>query len=56
MIYSHARKLHNGDEVTIKKTREVVKVLTAVVERKTVRLDVQSSRDGFQTLLHTDVK
>lgn len=59
MTIRQAEKLHNEDEVTIKKTGEVVTVLSAytdVVEgKKTVFIEACSKRDGFMVLSHKEI-
>ena len=60
MTFNQAKKLHNGDEVTIKETGEVVTVLSAYVEnpnnKQVVFIDTCSKDYGFRILSHTEVK
>ena len=60
MRFREAKKLHNGDEVTIKATNEVVEVISAytetVGENVKVFVDVCSSDCGFTTLSHEEMR
>lgn len=55
--YRHAIKLHNGDQVTIKATREVVTCLS-VFNNQSQRLVVLSAMtaDGYRQLTHLEVE
>ena len=55
-----AKKLHNGDEVTIKETGEIVTVISAYTEfafgQEMAFVDVCSRDRGFVTLSHREIK
>ena len=59
MKYSDAKKLHNGDEVTVKETKRILTVIQAYaprpmnnIERKTILVEC----DDGNTYHHTDIK
>ncbi len=63
MKFNDAFKLLNGDEVTVKETREVVKVINTSVfgpedglKRKTVFIETTSKTGHWQEYMHTEVK
>jgi hypothetical protein len=60
MTFRDAKKLHNGDEVTVKKTGEVVTVIDAYVVTKfgkdKVFIECCTADNGFTKLWHTEVK
>ena len=54
MTYQFAKQLHNGDEVTIKETNEVVTVIATIVEEKDVWIEAMTN-DGFKQLHHREI-
>ena len=60
MTFKEAKKLHNGDEVVIKATNEIVEVISAytdvVADKIKVFVDVCSSDCGFTTLSHEETR
>jgi len=62
MTRRFANQLHNGDEVTIKQTGEVCKVLQVSKDtdlglgRTATMIAVQTKRDGYQEYQHTLLK
>lgn len=60
MTFRDARKLHNGDEVTIKETGEVVDVIYAFADydgdKRKVFVEVYSYNHGFITLSHLEIR
>jgi hypothetical protein len=56
MNMNTAKKLHNGDEVTVKGTNEVTTVIDAYVEGNVVVIECCLKDEGFTKLRHTDVK
>lgn len=55
MQFKDALKLHNEDEVTVKRTGEVVNVINTWTEGKTVYIETETAEDGFTTLTHKEV-
>ena len=67
MQFRHAKKLHNEDEVTVKETGEVCRVLmTQVIDKKrlpqyklkrpTVFIEVVNKCNCWAEYMHTEVK
>ena len=62
MKIQHANKLHNEDEVIVKKTGEVMKVLdiqkgfTLTNGRTVTLVQMVSKIGGFMSLPHTEIK
>ena len=60
MTFRKAKKLHNGDEVIIKKTGEVVEVISAytnvVCGKVKLFVDVCARDCGFITLSHEEIQ
>lgn len=58
MRLAEAKTLHNGDEVLLKETGEVCKVISAYMseDAKAVLIECCTNADGFTTLTHRDVK
>lgn len=54
MNFRYAKKLHEGDEVQIKETEEILKVHSVVVESKTVTVEV-FTKDGWRKLTHKEI-
>lgn len=54
MTYQFAKQLHNGDEVTIKETQEVVVVISTIVQEKDVFIEAMTS-EGFRQLHHQEI-
>lgn len=59
MILAHAKKLHNGDEVEIKETGEIVTVSDVqahgVSPFRVVWITAMTN-DGWRTLTHREIK
>lgn len=60
MPFKYAKKLHHGDEVTVKSTREVCRVVEVEKVRdpdgrEGVLVYVQTALDGYVGLHHTEV-
>jgi hypothetical protein len=60
MTYRYAKKLHNGDEVKVKGTSEVCRVVEVEEIRDPdgqvgVLVYVETGRDGYVGLHHTEV-
>ena len=60
MTFRAAQKLHNEDEVTVKKTGEIVTILNAYLDlvegKPMVFVDVCTKDDGFTTLSHKEIR
>lgn len=59
MNFRNAKKLHNGDEVTVKKTGEVLTVVSAYVPRPMNMINrnqVFVECDDGNTYIHSDIK
>lgn len=59
MTYANAKKLHNGDEVTVKETGEVLMVIQAYEPRPTnmiYRKNILVECDDGNTYHHTAIK
>lgn len=60
MTFRKAKKLHKGDEVTIKRTGEIVTIISAYTDyvgnKLKVIIETCSSNYGYITLLHTEIK
>lgn len=50
-----AKKLHEGDEVTVKETKEIVKVHSVVTEANNVTIEV-FTKDGWRKFTHKEVQ
>ena len=55
MTFRNAKKLHNEDEVILKKTGEVLMVKSAWVENKTVMLECVDYENHFDTYTHKQI-
>lgn len=57
MLYRHAKKLHNEDEVRLKDCGKVARVIAARVdaEARLVRIELVHPVDGYTTVTHRDV-
>ena len=55
MKFSEAKGLHNGDQVTIKRTGEVTEVISSVMEGKNILIHAMTSDEGYDVLHHIDV-
>lgn len=59
MKFAQARQLHNGDEITIKETGEIVQVITAytdyVGDKLEVFVEVYSGELGYTKLSHREI-
>lgn len=62
MKFRHAKKLHTGDEVTVKSTKEVVKVVKVVNKmelegciRPTMHLQTVDKDNYYSEYVHTQV-
>ena len=58
MILKDAMKLHNEDEVTLKKTGEIVSVLNAwpSADKKTINIEYATRSGGYGVTDHKKVK
>lgn len=54
MKFTQAKRLHVGDEVTIKDTNEIVIIISMTPRRNCIMIDAMT-RDGFKTLYHDEV-
>lgn len=55
MQYKFAKQLHNGDEVIIKKTGEITKVISADVQPKIVLVACMSREYGYHEFTHKEL-
>jgi hypothetical protein len=55
MRFEDAKKLHNGDRVTIKSSLEHVTVINSWIQDKQVLIEVDTLENGFKTLTHLDI-
>jgi len=55
MRYRDAVKLHNGDEVTHKQTKQVCVVYVVKPKGSLVLIDVCHPEEGYITITHLDV-
>lgn len=55
MLYKFAKQLHNGDEVIIKETGEITKVINTEVQPKTVLVACMSSEYGYHEFTHKEL-
>lgn len=58
MKIANAKKLHNEDEITIKRTNEVTTVIDAWLseDKKTMFIECCTSDEGLVTLTHKEIK
>lgn len=60
MTFKEAKQLHNGDEITIKETGEIVTVISVytdyVGDKLKAFVEVYSSDYGYTTLSHTEIR
>ena len=59
MKYADAKKLHNGDEVTVKETNEILTVIQAYAPRpmnNIYRKQILVECDDGNTYYHTEIK
>jgi hypothetical protein len=54
MRFGQAKRLKVGDEVTIKATNEVVKIVSLTPKRNVIMIDAMT-RDGLKFLYHDEV-
>jgi len=54
MKYAEAKRLHAGDEVTIKATNEIVVITSIKQKGKYIMIDVMT-RDGMRSLYHDEI-
>ena len=54
MMLGQARRLKVGDEVTIKATNEIVKIISLTPKRNVIMIDAMT-RDGLKFLYHDEV-
>jgi hypothetical protein len=56
MRYDFAKRLHSGDEIRVKKTKEITKVIYIEIEHGDRAVHVYAvTRDGFTKLQHTEI-
>lgn len=56
MTYRQARTLHNGDEVTLKRTGEITPVIDVLVDARTIWIRCMTREDGYSTIPHSAVR
>ncbi len=55
MTAEFAKTLHNGDEVRVKKTNQICKVLTVKTHGKIVVLEVLTPQNTYRQVTHVEV-
>lgn len=56
MKFEQAKQLHNTDEVMIKSTGEVVKVVNTEIKEGLVLVYVNTQSDGYTVLTHKEIE
>jgi hypothetical protein len=60
MRFSEAKKLHKGDEVRVKESKDIVKVLSVNImngwKKPTMIIETVSSWNGWQEYFHTEIE
>ena len=56
MNYKNAKKLHNNDEVILKKNGEIVTVINTEYDEKNVYIYVMTNDTGYTKLHHKEIK
>ncbi|MCL5116591.1 MAG: hypothetical protein M1272_05510 [Firmicutes bacterium] len=56
MTYRFAKNLHNEDEVRVKRTGEVVRVINTETHNKDVYVFCVTQTDGYTKLRHTEIE